>query len=152
MRWASAPVLVAGLLAAAAGCAGKTQTPTLDASIVDVGPDIGGGGGVAGSGGQAGSGNEAGATGAGGAGGGVAMEARDAGFSTDGPAVGLPSGRPSVFVHLFEWRWADIARECETFLGPRGFSAVQISPPSEHAVLADAGHPWWQRYQTVATI
>lgn len=55
-----------------------------------------------------------------------------------------------VFVHLFEWPWADIARECETFLGPRGFSAVQVSPPSEHAVLANSAYPWWQRYQTVS--
>lgn len=55
-----------------------------------------------------------------------------------------------VFVHLFEWRWSDIARECETFLGPQGFTAVQISPPSEHAVLAGNSYPWWQRYQTVS--
>lgn len=59
-----------------------------------------------------------------------------------------PSGKAAageVFVHLFEWRWADIARECEQFLGPRGYAAVQISPPSEHAVIT--GYPWWQRYQ-----
>jgi alpha-amylase len=54
-----------------------------------------------------------------------------------------------VFVHLFEWRWADVARECENFLGPKGFTAVQVSPPSEHALLASYGFPWWQRYQTV---
>ncbi|MDI1476080.1 alpha-amylase family protein [Polyangium sp. y55x31] len=53
-----------------------------------------------------------------------------------------------VVVHLFEWRWADIARECESYLGPAGFAAVQVSPPSEHAVLS--GHPWWERYQTVS--
>jgi alpha-amylase len=52
-----------------------------------------------------------------------------------------------TFVHLFEWKWTDIARECETFLGPKGFSAVQISPPSEHAVIGN--RPWWERYQTV---
>jgi alpha-amylase len=59
-----------------------------------------------------------------------------------------------VFVHLFEWRWADIARECEVFLGPAGYAGVQISPPSEHALILSASgsgvdHPWWQRYQTV---
>ena len=54
----------------------------------------------------------------------------------------------SVFVHLFEWRWADVARECEEFLGPNGYDAVQVSPPNEH-VLAD-GRPWWQRYQPVS--
>jgi len=25
-------------------------------------------------------------------------------------------------VQLFEWSWADIANECETFLGPKGNS------------------------------
>jgi alpha-amylase len=55
-----------------------------------------------------------------------------------------------TFVHLFEWRWADIGRECEVFLGPKGFRGVQISPPSEHIVLAASGYPWWQRYQTVS--
>jgi alpha-amylase len=57
-----------------------------------------------------------------------------------------------VFVHLFEWTWPDIAKECEQWLGPRGFKAVQISPPSEHAIVRNAGafFPWWQRYQTVS--
>jgi alpha-amylase len=60
-----------------------------------------------------------------------------------------------VFVQLFEWRWADIARECEDFLGPKGYAAVQISPPSEHAVILNASvsgvnYPWWQRYQMVS--
>lgn len=34
-------------------------------------------------------------------------------------------GRTSI-VHLFEWRWADIAAECERFLGPNGFGGVQV--------------------------
>ncbi len=57
-----------------------------------------------------------------------------------------------VLVHLFEWRWSDIARECELWLGPKGFKAVQISPPSEHAVISSGGafYPWWERYQTVS--
>lgn len=54
----------------------------------------------------------------------------------------------TVFVHLFEWKWTDIAQECETFLGPRGFAGVQVSPPNEHAVVA--GYPWYQRYQPVS--
>nr|CAH7746109.1 unnamed protein product [Callosobruchus chinensis] len=28
---------------------------------------------------------------------------------------------------MFEWRWDDIANECETFLGPKGFAGVQVS-------------------------
>ena len=59
-----------------------------------------------------------------------------------GPA---PAG--AVFVHLFEWRWTDIALECERYLGPAGFAGVQVSPPSEHAIIAP--YPWWERYQTV---
>jgi alpha-amylase len=73
------------------------------------------------------------------------------------PASYQPTGRAAAgdtFVHLFEWRWADVATECEQHLGPKGFKAVQISPPSEHAVVAvaqsGATYPWWQRYQTVS--
>ncbi|HSK02394.1 MAG TPA: hypothetical protein VK932_14175, partial [Kofleriaceae bacterium] len=28
--------------------------------------------------------------------------------------------RRTAFVHLFEWKWSDIARECEAYLGPKG--------------------------------
>lgn len=73
------------------------------------------------------------------------------------PGTYVSTGRAAagdVFVHLFEWRWVDVARECETFLGPKGFKAVQISPPSEHAVFVNTSsgvsYPWWQRYQTVS--
>lgn len=52
----------------------------------------------------------------------------------------------TAFVHMFEWSWNDIANECETFLGPKGFDAVQISPPQEHTV----GPYWWVRYQPVS--
>jgi len=50
-----------------------------------------------------------------------------------------------MFVHLFEWPWSDIATECEQFLGPKGFTGVQISPPNEHI----SGDAWWTRYQPV---
>ncbi len=62
-----------------------------------------------------------------------------------------PSGHAAagdVLVHLFEWRWADVASECEGVLGPAGYRAVQVSPPQEAAVIA--GSPWWQRYQPVS--
>lgn len=29
-------------------------------------------------------------------------------------------GNRQGIVHLFEWKWLDIADECETFLGPKG--------------------------------
>ena len=31
-----------------------------------------------------------------------------------------------VIVHLFEWKWADIALECERFLSQKGFCGVQV--------------------------
>jgi len=55
-------------------------------------------------------------------------------------------GSADVFVHLFEWRWPDIAAECEDFLGPNGYAAVQTSPPQEHV----QGPEWWTRYQPVS--
>jgi alpha-amylase len=53
-----------------------------------------------------------------------------------------------VFVHLFEWKWTDIASECETVLGPAGFHAVQVSPPQEHSIVP--ARDWSQRYQPVS--
>ena len=80
------------------------------------------------------------------------------------PVNGPPPGRPSlsqtyrpsghaaagdVFVHLFEWRWPDIAAECENVLGPAGWTAVQVSPPQEHS-LEPPNYPWSERYQPVS--
>ncbi|HEX8111402.1 MAG TPA: carbohydrate-binding module family 20 domain-containing protein, partial [Kofleriaceae bacterium] len=59
----------------------------------------------------------------------------------------------TAFVQLFEWKWTDIARECETYLGPKGFAAVQISPPNEHNWIPTgdgAPFPWWMRYEPVS--
>jgi alpha-amylase len=54
----------------------------------------------------------------------------------------------SVMVHLFEWKWQDIARECEAFLAPNGYAGVQVSPPTENSVIGT--RPWWlvSIYQT----
>ena len=62
-----------------------------------------------------------------------------------------PSGHASagdVSVHLFDWPWTDIAKECEQVLAPNGYKAVQISPPSEHSITPS--HDWSERYQTVS--
>ena len=32
-----------------------------------------------------------------------------------------------VIVHLFEWKWIDIALECERFLAQNGFCGVQVT-------------------------
>lgn len=68
------------------------------------------------------------------------------------PETYRPSGHQAagdVFVQLFEWKWTDIATECEQVLGPAGFKAVQVSPPQEHSVIAPA-YPWSERYQPVS--
>ena len=62
-----------------------------------------------------------------------------------------PSGHAAagdVFVHLFEWKWTDVATECEQVLGPAGYRAVQVSPPQEHSVQASG--TWSERYQPVS--
>ncbi|MCS7056419.1 MAG: DUF3372 domain-containing protein, partial [Thermoflexales bacterium] len=67
-----------------------------------------------------------------------------------------PAPAGGVFVHLFEWRWADIEKECH-FLAQKGYKGVQVSPPQEHLVpTADMfgdpanDYPWWVRYQPVS--
>ncbi|VDM68934.1 unnamed protein product [Strongylus vulgaris] len=56
-----------------------------------------------------------------------------------------------TMVHLFEWKWTDIAEECENFLQYYGYGAVQISPPNEHIMMnKDNDMPWWVRYQPVS--
>ncbi len=111
------------------------------------------GGAGATSAGAAGSGALGGATGTGGD---VATGGSVGGISPGGGGQGQGQGTlpndtaTGVFVHLFEWRWADIALECERYLGPNGFTAVQVSPPNEHAKLSAYAYPWWQRYQPVS--
>jgi alpha-amylase len=53
-------------------------------------------------------------------------------------------------VHLFEWKWLDIAKECEEFLGPKGFGGVQTSPVNENVIIE--GRPWYERYQPMSFI
>lgn len=67
------------------------------------------------------------------------------------PQTYRPSGHMAagdVFVHLFDWKWTDIAAECENVLGPAGFKAVQISPPQEHSITPT--FDWSERYQPVS--
>jgi len=58
------------------------------------------------------------------------------------------SGR-DVVVHLFEWKWTDVQREC-TWLAQQGYCAVQVSPVNEHRVITNPSYPWYQRYQPVS--
>jgi alpha-amylase len=64
--------------------------------------------------------------------------------------VGAAAGANDTIVHLFEWNWPSIGRECTSVLGPQGYGAVQVSPPQEHVVLPGSGYPWWQDYQPVS--
>ena len=69
-------------------------------------------------------------------------------------AEGSKPNKTGVFVQLFEWRWLDIAQECEQVLGPSGITAVQISPANEHIdhrlLPAPYKDAWWARYQPVS--
>ena len=74
----------------------------------------------------------------------------DAGSTGGDPNLPDPwDGDRTAFVHLFEWSWESVALECELFLGPRGFAAVQVSPPQEYPAGLD-GDPWYDRYQAVS--
>ncbi|WP_007025012.1 alpha-amylase [Saccharomonospora iraqiensis] len=66
------------------------------------------------------------------------------------PAAAAPSGERDVIAQMFQWNWDSVGRECRDTLGPAGYGAVQVSPPSEHVVLDGEGHPWWQDYQPVS--
>uniref|UniRef100_A0A6B2EJ92 Alpha-amylase n=1 Tax=Phlebotomus kandelakii TaxID=1109342 RepID=A0A6B2EJ92_9DIPT len=54
----------------------------------------------------------------------------------------------NVIVHLFEWKWNDIAKECQDFLGPNGFAGVQVSPVNENWVSDERA--WYERYQPIS--
>lgn len=58
-------------------------------------------------------------------------------------------GRTGI-VHLFEWKYSDIADECERWLAPQGFAGVQLSPVNENIIIA--GRPWWERYQPISYV
>lgn len=52
----------------------------------------------------------------------------------------------TAYVTMFEWNWDSVAKECTNFLGPKGYAAVQVSPPNEHG----SGSEWWRDYQPVS--
>ncbi|WP_243789224.1 alpha-amylase family protein [Saccharopolyspora gloriosae] len=76
------------------------------------------------------------------------------------PATPAPAPAPAAapatapvsgpIVQMFQWPWESIAQECRSTLGPKGFGAVQVSPPQEHVQLSGEGHPWYQDYQPVS--
>ncbi|GAA2339857.1 carbohydrate-binding module family 20 domain-containing protein [Saccharopolyspora halophila] len=68
------------------------------------------------------------------------------------PPAPAPASAPvdGPIVQMFQWPWDSVARECTDFLGPKGYGAVQVSPPQEHVVLPDTGYSWYQDYQPVS--
>jgi 1,4-alpha-glucan branching enzyme len=47
---------------------------------------------------------------------------------------------------MFEWNWNSIGEECRNFIGPAGYSHVQVSTPTESI----PGWQWWTSYQIVS--
>ena len=48
-------------------------------------------------------------------------------FQEDNPyKYDKPTFTSDIIVHLFEWKWSDIAAECENFLQNYGYGAVQV--------------------------
>lgn len=77
----------------------------------------------------------------------LATAAAGLAFAPPTSAADWKPGVPrTAYVNLFEWSWASVARECVTELGPKGYAAVQVSPPQEHVT----GPEWWTRYQPVS--
>ncbi|MFF4395947.1 alpha-amylase family protein [Streptomyces sp. NPDC001480] len=61
-------------------------------------------------------------------------------------AQASPPGVKDVTAVLFEWKYASVAKECTSTLGPAGYGYVQVSPPAEHI----QGSQWWTSYQPVS--
>lgn len=55
----------------------------------------------------------------------------------------------SVMVHLMDWKFVDVANECENYLAPNGFAGVQVSPVNEHNVFDDQ-RSWMERYGPIS--
>lgn len=55
----------------------------------------------------------------------------------------------STMVHLMDWKFPDVARECENYLAPNGFAGVQVSPVNEHNVFDDQ-RSWMERYGPIS--
>jgi alpha-amylase len=44
----------------------------------------------------------------------------------------------NTIVHLFEWKWSDIASECENFLQHKGYGGVQVTTLDVFLTLSSA--------------
>ena len=57
-----------------------------------------------------------------------------------GLAMASSAGQATVSVDLFQWKYRDVAKECEKVLAPKGVAAVLVASPVEKA----AGSEWWR--------
>ncbi|MFD5539873.1 carbohydrate-binding module family 20 domain-containing protein [Streptomyces sp. NPDC127079] len=55
------------------------------------------------------------------------------------------TAKGDVIANLWEWNWNSVAKECTDVLGPAGYGAVQVAPPSES--LKQPNFYWWDVYQ-----
>ncbi|MEW2301929.1 carbohydrate-binding module family 20 domain-containing protein [Streptomyces sp. NPDC006655] len=55
------------------------------------------------------------------------------------------TAKGDVIANLWEWNWNSVAKECTDVLGPAGYGAVQVAPPSES--LKQSDFYWWDVYQ-----
>src|SRR5689334_5575202 len=51
----------------------------------------------------------------------------DTDLQAAGPGQAITADSRTAFVQLFEWKWTDIARECEAYLGPKGFGGPDLA-------------------------
>jgi alpha-amylase len=68
--------------------------------------------------------------------------------TADNKDPNFASGRTTI-LEMFEWRWDDLAEECENFLGPYGVGGIQVSPIQEHVIITDPSRPWYELYQPI---
>ena len=57
-----------------------------------------------------------------------------------GLAMASSLSQAAVTVDLFQWKYDDVAKECEKVLAPKGVAAVLVASPVEKA----AGSEWWR--------
>ncbi|MET9060592.1 carbohydrate-binding module family 20 domain-containing protein [Streptomyces antibioticus] len=61
------------------------------------------------------------------------------------PARADATASGDVIANLWEYNWNSVAAECEDVLGPNGYGAVWVAPPSES--LKQSNFYWWDVYQ-----
>ncbi|WP_105973973.1 carbohydrate-binding module family 20 domain-containing protein [Streptomyces geranii] len=61
------------------------------------------------------------------------------------PAQADATTSGDVIANLWEYNWDSVAAECTNVLGPNGYGAVWVAPPSES--LRQPNYYWWDVYQ-----